>query len=1400
MKKILQIFATIMCILFCTCASAQVLTVKFTGRDQTGQHYVKLDHVKTFNLDQLWEEVLYFPDTTLVLGGVGIIDYGNSASSQLEQNIPNPFDGTTNFTLYLREGADVLLEIFDLMGKSIVNQYYTNLSAGAHLFSANLTNPQVYILKVSVKNEQMHLKMVNKGYAAENSISYVSTSSQNGEFESGAKDSQALGIYPFQNGDELQHTGYTVINGVEYKSETITQRQNESETIILPFNLTPTVSTYEISNITSTSANCGGNVSYTGEAIIVNRGICWSTSNWPTINNNHTTDGSGTGSFTSSMTNLNPGTTYHVRAYATSSADITGYGGQVTFNTPATIPIVITSAVTNITDNSATCGGHITSDGGAAVTARGVCWSTNQNPTIADYHTTDGSGTGAFTSSITGLSPNTTYYVRAYATNSEGTSYGEQKMLHTLCNVVNISISGNTNINPGQSTTLTASGANTYQWSTNATTASITVSPTSNTAYTVVGTNNYGCTGSASVIVTINTAPAVTTHVISNIGTSAATCGGNVTSDGGATVTARGVCWSTAQNPTINNAHTTNGSGTGNFSSNITGLTPNTTYYVRAYATNSVGTSYGNQISFIPVSFICGSSTINDFDGNSYNTVSIGSQCWLKENLRSMHYANGTSIAIGTTTSTTTGYRYYPYNDSTIVYLYGYLYNWKATMWNSLSSNTNPSGVQGICPNGWHLPSRSEWSHLFNYVRSQSQYVCGVNDANTAKAYASTTGWHISSGECHVGNIPENNNATGFSVLPAGALCYSNYGTLVYSNYGERAYCWGTTEDEEDVDKAISFHLFYNLSYTGYMLSSKSTALSVRCLRDEENSSTILLPTVTTSAASNITETTAICGGNVTSDGGVAVTARGVCWSTSQNPTISDSHTTNGSGTGSFTSNLTGLTAGTTYYMRAYATNSAGTAYGNEVSFTTTGSTMQDGQPCPGEATVTDIDNNTYNTVQIGNQCWMKENLRTTRYADGTTIQLGTSTCTTMSYRYNPNNDASNVSTYGYLYNWAAVMNEASSSNSNPSGVQGICPNGWHVPSDAEWKQMESFLGISQSDINNSGWRGCIATTLSGDTGWQSSNIFNAAGNLNALEHNSSGFNALPAGSYNGFYNEFGNSAFFWAATEHDATFAFYRSIYYNDAGVYYNGCGKEVGFSVRCIRDEGISWDPQDGQPCPNMPNLTDIDGNVYNTVQIGQQCWMKENLRTTHYANNVTIPAGTTFSTITPYRYAPNNDVANVPDYGYLYNWPAVMHSASSSTANPSGVQGICPNGWHIPSLAEWEQLEEYVSSQSEFICGNNNTKIAKALSATFGWNSSPTPCAPGNNTETNNTTNFSALPAGSAFIEYSDIGNETNFWSTSDGYDCAFRYVIYRDWAQIGNGTSGLAEGLSVRCVKN
>lgn len=188
-----------------------------------------------------------------------------------------------------------------------------------------------------------------------------------------------------------------------------------------------------------------------------------------------------------------------------------------------------TTVVTSITTTSASSGGTITSDGGAAVTARGICWNTTTYPTTANSKTTDGSGTGVYTSSLTGLTAETVYYVRSYSTNSSGTTYGTQ----------------------------------------------VSFTTTSLALATLDATTD-----------------------ASSIANATASSGGSVSSDGGATVTARGVCWSTTTNPTIADSKTTNGSGTGSFTSSITGLSSGTLYYVRAYATNSVGTAYGSQISF----------------------------------------------------------------------------------------------------------------------------------------------------------------------------------------------------------------------------------------------------------------------------------------------------------------------------------------------------------------------------------------------------------------------------------------------------------------------------------------------------------------------------------------------------------------------------------------------------------------------------------------------------------------------------------------------------------------------------------------------------------------------------------------------------------------------------------
>jgi hypothetical protein len=192
------------------------------------------------------------------------------------------------------------------------------------------------------------------------------------------------------------------------------------------------------------------------------------------------------------------------------------------------LPVLSTTPISEITVNSAVSGGNITSDGGGDITARGVCWSTEQSPTISDPRSSDGTGSGSFTSTISGLLPDTEFYVRAFATNGAGTGYGEEVSFRT---------------NP-------------------------------------------------IVVATLSTSAAT------SITTTTAISGGNITSDGGGSITARGVCWSLTANPTISDSKTSDGTGTGSFTSNITGLQPGTTYHVRAYAINSAGTTYGNDITF----------------------------------------------------------------------------------------------------------------------------------------------------------------------------------------------------------------------------------------------------------------------------------------------------------------------------------------------------------------------------------------------------------------------------------------------------------------------------------------------------------------------------------------------------------------------------------------------------------------------------------------------------------------------------------------------------------------------------------------------------------------------------------------------------------------------------------
>ena len=217
----------------------------------------------------------------------------------------------------------------------------------------------------------------------------------------------------------------------------------------------------------------------------------------------------------------------------------------------------------------------------------------------------------------------------------------------------------------------------------------------------------------------------------------------------------------------------------------------------------------------------------------------------------------------------------------------------------------------------------------------------------------------------------------------------------------------------------------------------------------------------------------------------------------------------------------------------------------------------------------------------------------------------------------------------------------------------------------------------------------------------------------------------------------------------------------------------------------------------------VSDIDGNSYDAVQIGSQIWMAENLRTSRYADGAEIPLGPSSSTTSPCRYNPNNDVNNVSTYGYLYNWPAIMHGESGSDANPSGVQGICPNGWHVPSNAEWVQLGNYVNSQSGYACSSNGSNYnAKALASKMGWNVSAGSCHAGNDPSTNNATGLSVLPAGCYSGRTFEFGKEARFWTATNNSSSTMSYYYYLiyNYASIGYTIDFQAEGYSVRCVRN
>lgn len=305
-------------------------------------------------------------------------------------------------------------------------------------------------------------------------------------------------------------------------------------------------------------------------------------------------------------------------------------------------------------------------------------------------------------------------------------------------------------------------------------------------------------------------------------------------------------------------------------------------------------------------------------------------------------------------------------------------------------------------------------------------------------------------------------------------------------------------------------------------------------------------PLLTTIPITLITESSAIAGGNVLDNGGADITSRGIVWGTSPYPTLSNSFLNDITGANSYTISIWGLIPNTTYYVRAYATNSAGTAYGNQLIFTTTSANGNGIISNPGSGVT--YNGYTYSSIVLGNgQEWMAENLRTNKYRNGATIANVTNSSQwpnlhTGAWAYY-DNDNQNDTTYGKLYNWYAVTDQ-----------RNVCPSGWHLPTDAEWTELTDYLGgesvaggkLKSTDINF--WDGA-----------------------NNEATNESGFTGLPGGATvsGGFFSK-GSQGYWWSSTGQPGQGGqcWYRTLD-NNNGIAGRGYGEAMmGMSVRCLKD----------------------------------------------------------------------------------------------------------------------------------------------------------------------------------------------------------------------------------------
>jgi uncharacterized protein (TIGR02145 family) len=494
---------------------------------------------------------------------------------------------------------------------------------------------------------------------------------------------------------------------------------------------------------------------------------------------------------------------------------------------------------------------------------------------------------------------------------------------------------------------------------------------------------------------------------------------------------------------------------------------------------------------------------VKDVEGNLYHAVKIGDQIWMAENLRTTKFNDGLKIPYAQITGSV-----YPHtpaffwlrNDSAkYAPTYGPLYNFYAVETGKL------------CPSGWHIPAESEWNMLAAELGGFSVAGGKMKEAGTEHWMSPNTGA---------------TNESGFTALPGSWLDgFQSRGGGGFGRAGYSANWWSNSTNGGYY--TLGFFNSYFDSELHSLQSGKQMAMSVRCAKGDE-AQRGGLPSITTTLVTDILQKTATSGGDITSDGGSSILAKGVCWSEQAIPDTSDFKTYNGYGPGAFTSHLTDLTAIRTYHIRAYAINKTGIAYGNELNFTTR--LVYD--------SIMDVEGNVYKTIKIGSQTWMAENLKTTRYNNGDSINKplnwsGDKAGAYSIYGDDPANDAD----YGKLYNFYTITDP-----------RGLCPTGWKVPSYNDWVSLTNYLGGYQ-----------VAGGKLKETGfdhWKH----------NGPATNESGFTALPGGWWNGEFYEMGDHGYFWTSTN-TSEGPWFWMLYGDYVDLSMSRGAPEDGFSIRCMK-----------------------------------------------------------------------------------------------------------------------------------------------------------------------------------------------------------------------------------------